>query len=85
MIFEIIKLTNDDRNLIILKTFYLVDNFYKYLEREKLQVSNYEIYKKCMIKIFNEFTTFNTIEIFNILGDKEFELDTTFELSLNEF
>ncbi len=85
LIFEIIKLTNDDRNLIILKTFYLVDNFYKYLEREKLQVSNYEVYKKSMIKIFNEFTIFNTIEIFNILGDKEFELDTTFELSLNEF
>jgi len=84
-IFEIIKLTNDSRELIILKTFYIVDNFYKYLEREQLQVSTYERYKKSMIKMFNDYSTFNTLEIFDILLDKEFKLETNYNLSLREY
>ena len=63
----------------------MVDNFYKYLEREELQVSTYDRYKKSMIRKFNEYSTFNTIEIFDILLDKEFKLETKFELTLNEF
>jgi hypothetical protein len=85
IIFEIIKLTSDSRELIVLKTFYLVDNFYKYLERDNLQVSTYDTYKKSMIRKFNEYSTFNTIEIFDVLLDKEFKLETEFELTLNEF
>ena len=84
-IFEVIKLTDDNRDLVVLKTFYLVDNFYKYLEREELQVSTYDSYKKSMIRKFNEYSTFNTIEIFDVLLDKEFKLETKFELTLNDF
>ena len=85
IIFELIKLTNDSRNLIILKIFYIIDNFYKCLNREQLQISNYEIYKKSFIKTFNEYSKFNTIEIFDIILDKNFILDTNFNLTLVEY
>tara|TARA_Y200000002_G_C22476797_1_gene577052 strand:- start:199 stop:711 length:513 start_codon:yes stop_codon:yes gene_type:complete len=85
IIFELIKLTDDSKHLIILKIFYLVDNFYKYLIREQLQISNYEIYKKSFIRIFNEYYKFNTIEIFGIILNKDFKLDTDFNLTLEEY
>ena len=85
LIFEIIKLSEDTRDLTILKCFYLVDNFYKYLERDNLKISDYELYKKSLIKVFNEYVMFNTIEIFEVIQDKEFKLDTKFKLSLNDF
>ena len=85
IIFKIIKLTDDSKNLIILKIFYLIDNFYQYLEREKLQISDYEIYKKSIIKIYNEYFKFNTIEIFDIILDRDFKLETNFQLNLKEY
>ena len=85
IIFKIIKLTDDSKNLIILKIFYLIDNFYQYLEREQLQISDYEIYKKSIIKTYNEYFKFNTIEIFDIILDKDFKLETNFELNLKDY
>ena len=83
--FEIIKLTSDTRNLINLKIFYLIDNFYKYLDREQLKIYNYENYKNSLIKIFNEYYKYNTVEIYNIITDKDFNFETNFKLTLKEF
>ena len=47
---EIMKLTKNDRDKVIKKCFYIIDNFYKYLERANVRVSNYEKFKTITIK-----------------------------------
>ena len=79
------KLTSDDRKYIIKKTFYLIDNFYTFLERSNLNTLEYEAYNKKFILIFKEYIVGNTIEILNIINDKDFELDTDFNLTLTDF
>jgi len=85
LIFQIMKLTSDDRKYIIKKTFYLIDNFYTFLERSNLNTLEYEAYNKKFILIFKEYIVGNTIEILNIINDKDFELDTDFNLTLTDF
>jgi len=79
---EIMTLSNNNRELVIKKCFYLIDNFYKYLERPNLKASNYEKYKNCFISVFNDFIQYNTTEILSIFADDDFVLDTNYELSL---
>ena len=79
---EIMKLTNNNRDKIIKKCFYIIDNFYKYLERANIRVSDYEKFKISFIEVFNDFIKYNTQEIFDIMNDSEFDIETNFELSL---
>jgi len=80
---EIMKITNNNRELVVKKCFYLIDNFYKYLERPNLKASDYEKYKNCLILVFNDYIEYNTAEILNIFADDDFVLDTNYELTLN--
>lgn len=82
---EIMKITNNSRDLVIKKCFYIIDNFYKYLERPNLKASDYEKYKNSLISVYNDFIQYNTEEILNIFADDDFKLDTKFELSLENF
>ena len=50
LIFQIMKLTSDDRKYIIKKTFYLIDNFYTFLERSNLNTLEYEAYNEMVFE-----------------------------------
>ena len=82
---EIMKITSNSRELVVKKCFYLIDNFYKYLERPNLKASDYEKYKNSFISVFNDYIQYNTEEILNLFADDNFTLETTYELSLNNF
>ena len=58
---EIMKITSNNREMVIKKCLCLVDNFYKYLERPKLKASNYDKYKDSFI-ISPTFYSDNNIE-----------------------
>tara|TARA_B100000902_G_scaffold217554_1_gene206757 strand:+ start:4036 stop:4548 length:513 start_codon:yes stop_codon:yes gene_type:complete len=82
---EIMQITSNSRDMVIKKCFSLIDNFYKYLERPRLKASDYDKYKNSFISVFNDFIQYNTEEILNIFADDKFKLETTFELSLDNF
>ena len=67
LIFQIKNINNDKNELIINKIIFLVNEFYHYLDRSKLNISTIEKYDDSLIKYFKEYYLYNKIEIFNIV------------------
>ena len=67
LIFQIKNINNDKNELIINKIIFLVNEFYHYLDRSKLNISTIEKYDDSLIKYFKEYYLYNKIEIFNII------------------
>ena len=84
LISDILLLSEDTRLQILKKVFCLVDEFYKYiLEREKLDVSSYDIYMGIFNKLLSEYIESNKVDIIKTLLDNNFNLETNFNLTID--
>ena len=82
---KISELTNDKNDVIYDKIFFLINNFYLNLEREKVPCKKYEKYKKYLVKNIIIFLKNNIIPIIDIIKDNEYQWDGTYSLSKIEY
>lgn len=80
---KINKYYDNDRNIILNKVFYLIDEFYKNIDREDLVNTNYETYKQSIETAFSDFIITKSIELIHLVKNKEFSINSNFQLSLN--
>jgi hypothetical protein len=67
LINQILIINNSNKELIIEKVIRLVNEFYHYLDRSKLNIDSLEKYNTSIIKYFKEFYGYNKLEILNII------------------
>lgn len=68
LIYKILIINNSKKEIIIEKVTNLVNEFYHYLDRSKLNIDSLEKYNVCIIKYFKEFYGYNKLEILNIIN-----------------
>lgn len=69
LIHQILIINNSKKEIIIDKVICLVNEFYHYLDRSKLNIDSLEKYNISIIKYFKEFYGYNKLEILNIIKD----------------
>lgn len=67
LIHQILNINKSEKEIIIDKVIYLVNEFYHYLDRSKLNIDSLEKYNTCIIKYFKEYYCYNKLEILNII------------------
>lgn len=82
-ILQIVKLNNENRKIILSKVFYLIDNYYKFINRKILSCSNFEHFKKKLIVQYQEFIKCNFVIILNLIKDTEFQIIEDFKLQFD--
>jgi len=81
---KISELTNDNNDVIYDKIFFLINNFYLILERNKIPCNNYERYKINIVKNIIIFMKNNVVPIIDIIRDNEYKWDGDYSLSVVE-
>ena len=69
LIHKIILINNQKREVIIDKVIILVNEYYHYLDRTKLDIESLEKYNISIIKFFKEYYCYNKLEILNIINN----------------
>ena len=67
LIHKILIINDSKKEIIIDKVICLVNEFYHYLDRSKLNTDSLEKYNTCIIKYFKEYYGYNKLEILNII------------------
>tara|TARA_B100001248_G_C27372928_1_gene452646 strand:- start:157 stop:612 length:456 start_codon:yes stop_codon:yes gene_type:complete len=67
LIYKIKLINNQKKEVIIEKVIILVNEYYKYLDRTKLDIESLEKYNISIIKFFKEYYCYNKLEILNII------------------
>lgn len=67
LIHQILIINNSNKEIIIEKVIRLVNEFYQYLDRSKLNIDSLEKYNTSIIKFFKEFYGYNKLEILNMI------------------
>lgn len=70
LITKIQMINNDNISNIVDKIIHLINEYYYYLDRSKLNIDSVEKYNDSLIKYFKEFYNYNKLEILTIIKDK---------------
>ena len=71
MINKIIELTDNKRNEVIGKIFYIIDHFYNFLDRNEIEEhENLNEYQKMFYELLPEYFSENTLGITDIINQK---------------
>jgi hypothetical protein len=69
LIFKIKLMNKQKKEVITEKVIILVNEYYKYLDRTKLDIQSLEKYNISIIKYFKEYYCYNKLEILNIINN----------------
>ena len=84
-IININKITEHEEESIFDKIFFLIYNFYSNFDRSKLPISNYENYKKFIVKKIVIFFKNNISEILEVLKEEDYRWNGDYNLNNLEF
>lgn len=82
LITKISVLTNDKKNIVYDKIFFLINNFYLNFDRQNLPCNDFEKYKKYIIKNISVFLKNNILPIINVMKECEYTWEGEYYLSI---
>ena len=77
-IVNIIENSTDSSDIIIKKIFWIIYEFYNFIDRNQLSISNNDKFEKCIIQQYQAFIHEFINDIITTISNNDFEFDTDF-------